>query len=479
MNLSETYPAVFVILGLLWLMAIWWIGLERTGLKKLAIALSKEKDGTYATALASKLNFKQLVFTSNGGLREDLRDLNVDDLLRELPKSRTVVEQFPSVFTAVGILFTFVGLVTGIESIDPSATAADIQSSIGALVQGLSTAFISSIVGIVLSLLSLLFAKLQLASLDREFSHLQAILNERDENRARARAVQTEILQLPNRFGEIRTSLRDQSESLRTLVSDLPAQITRAMQPHFSSLEGAVNDMGRKAHATHSEMLESVMDNFMSNFNGAISRQFEQLGIVLQQSIEMHRAAEEKYARVLQDLHTTGQLLMDLTTAQSNTIVAQREQFQSLTTLAGELGAEIKGLTSEIQQGEEERIQLGRQLERVSSEMVITMDRYSQQSDLQSNLMRDGLDVLTTENSRLGILFSDFQKEIRASENVVVTNLSQSLQAFDKALEEAMNHFGGTLVTMSHRSRELEQSVDGLRAAVTALNSQTQRLVGE
>jgi biopolymer transport protein ExbB/TolQ len=60
-----------------------------------------------------------------------------------------IFESIPQVFPTIGILGTFIGIAVGLWSFDVN----NIETSIPALLQGLKTAFIASIFGIILSII--------------------------------------------------------------------------------------------------------------------------------------------------------------------------------------------------------------------------------------------------------------------------------------------------------------------------------------
>lgn len=66
-----------------------------------------------------------------------------------LGKWRTFTSYTPSLLTSIGILGTFAGIITGLLEFNPQ----NLDESIGPLLEGLKTAFISSLVGMTLSIL--------------------------------------------------------------------------------------------------------------------------------------------------------------------------------------------------------------------------------------------------------------------------------------------------------------------------------------
>lgn len=83
----------------------------------------------------------------------DVFEYFTEDLLVSKYGNRKVVESIPAIFLSLGILGTFYGITTGVESIDQNAPTQALQSGIESLMSGMQIAFYSSIAGIVLSLL--------------------------------------------------------------------------------------------------------------------------------------------------------------------------------------------------------------------------------------------------------------------------------------------------------------------------------------
>lgn len=94
---------------------------------------------------------------------EGLIPWNIEEVINEdslaLRSWQTVVHQIPGSLTALGLLGTFIGLVTGISQIGFSSVDAAL-SSIEVLLSGIRTAFFTSIVGVIFSLLFNLLSKL-------------------------------------------------------------------------------------------------------------------------------------------------------------------------------------------------------------------------------------------------------------------------------------------------------------------------------
>ena len=87
----------------------------------------------------------------NGVVISDIEDAINEDTLA-IQSWRGVVLQIAGILTAMGLLGTFLGLVTGISSVAFGSAEATIES-IETLLRGIATAFYTSIVGVILSIL--------------------------------------------------------------------------------------------------------------------------------------------------------------------------------------------------------------------------------------------------------------------------------------------------------------------------------------
>src|SRR5690606_10878440 len=92
---------------------------------------------------------------------------------------RRVAELVPGILTALGILGTFIGLVKGLNEFDTGSLSnvEGLLGSISPLLEGMQTAFWTSIFGIVGSLIWSLTDRLSLRAVTKELIGLQGSLD--------------------------------------------------------------------------------------------------------------------------------------------------------------------------------------------------------------------------------------------------------------------------------------------------------------
>lgn len=110
-------------------------------------------------ALFDKYKEKVQTQEENGGFISDIEDYINEETLA-LRSWQGVVVQIPGSLTALGLLGTFIGLIIGISGIGFSSVEAAV-SSIELLLNGVNTAFYTSIVGVIFSVLFNLLYRLE------------------------------------------------------------------------------------------------------------------------------------------------------------------------------------------------------------------------------------------------------------------------------------------------------------------------------
>ena len=95
-------------------------------------------------------SFTDAVSKSQEGIVDIEEYLNEEDL--DIHIHKKILEMAPDLFTSLGILGTFVGLVWGLKNFEPSNYEA-MTNSVASLVDGIKVAFLTSIYGIAMSLI--------------------------------------------------------------------------------------------------------------------------------------------------------------------------------------------------------------------------------------------------------------------------------------------------------------------------------------
>jgi hypothetical protein len=174
----------------------------------------------------------------------------------------------PGVFTAIGILGTFLGLIVGFLRVDPS----DASNSVGPLLGGMVVAFFNSFIGVLLSILWTYRSR---------------------QSRHEFEAVCKDLLhavsdQLPN------TSLGQRS------VAHL-----KRVEEGIAGLTVAIDQLAKKTQESSAILLDNLSQNVGASFEALVNKPFEQVNASIGRFNELIQSAAEVHEQLLLRLEST------------------------------------------------------------------------------------------------------------------------------------------------------------------------------
>ena len=184
-------------------------------------------------------------------------------------KHSQFLDHAPSLMTALGILGTFVGIVIGLLDFDPR----DIDSSIGSLLEGLKTAFTTSLSGMTASIVfkaidSWLFAPLRNRKDTKQDVTPRDIYRSMREN--------NEILaELKNSIaGAEEGSLVGQTKLLRSDISDFRSETARTREEFNKRLWNELENFADMLSRSATEQVIEALRQVIVEFNQKLTEQF-------------------------------------------------------------------------------------------------------------------------------------------------------------------------------------------------------------
>ncbi|MFH0990653.1 MAG: hypothetical protein V1799_11630 [bacterium] len=351
----------------------------------------------------------------------------------------------PNVLVGFGILGTFVGLTVGISGFDTS-TAGTIKQSIQALLSGMGTAFVSSVWGMLLSLIFGSFEKLLFKGVDHDFESLSKKLNERfrltksDELKF-AREDTIQVLEtyfaykteegkpvMPGTvFRDLRFQAAEQSKALKSFSTDLADGIRISTQ--------TINKLG-----------DHISENVRSLFKEDVAPSLEKLS---QAADELRQTKEQSSADVIERVVGSLQLSLNemiqkVQTSLSGTAKAEMENLATqLNTAVGVLGAFPNTVQSMMQSLEASMSSLQALIKDASANA-------NEEAAASAALMRE--QVEETAEGLAKVIGS-----LQAQSQVLLTNQSQNTIA----VQETVNGSQGLLQKANELYEKMNQLVNG------------------
>ena len=163
----------------------------------------------------------------------------------ELLDQRRVIEEFPTVISSLGVFFTFCGIAYGLYKFDES----NLDISVPVLLDGMQTAFFTSVVGMFFSVI----LKLQI---NYRYDKIKS---------ADKKSLDREMLAAVNKMVSNTDGLKDAIESNSTkIITEAMTQITEAFRNEMSLVSKEMQNVVNKLVQENFEELNASVGNMIS-----------------------------------------------------------------------------------------------------------------------------------------------------------------------------------------------------------------------
>lgn len=362
------------------------------------------------------------------------------------------IESIPGIFTTVGILGTFIGILMALLDFDVN----HISASIPHLLEGLKTAFITSILGIVFSLISARANEYVLKSVNStansndEAGLLRQLLEKFSQFHTEQNQLGSQLLK--GLVGDTDDSIATQLVKLRTSVHD-------EMNRQQEFLENIHKSLGSDSETSLLTQL-SRMRVEQKDYARAMAEHLNAIRDVVIESREYMGQKFEKFGQLLEKSNTEA-----LVKAIENVIGGFNERLNELLERLvkenfEELNESVRRLNEWQQKNKEQVEALIQQFEQVSQELGITADTLKNVADYTQELV-DGegkLRQLITELEEVLVKNTTLRESTE--------HLLQSAEKMDKSAVTLQNwmelekDFGETIEKLIESLREIEQLRD-------------------
>jgi len=365
-----------------------------------------------------------------------------------------VLHRIPGFCTGVGILGTFTGITFALMQLSGvleqgGGAGGALVKEMPQLVQSLSSAFITSIMGVLVSLGVTLIVS------NRE-SHVLAELDSLREaiDRHIVRVTPQSLLEEQYRLLEqIHQEARESRSNLQTIADDLAEKIGESMNdvllPQLQAITEAVRNQVQNAESSSTQQARRFTDEMVSQLTGSLSTSFASMGDTVNASTQRLTDVGEQLATVVTQAQDTAQqqrALMDAST----------EAVRSAQDGARQAASEIHDMQS-----------LGTQLTKLSENIGLQVNRTVQ---LQEEQGRERLDA--EKHSK------------RAAESMASSSARQE-QAAGKALEAAerlaqtMGQLQATVQSLTSSTSSAAAQVERSSTALVQRTAHEQKLVAD
>jgi len=367
-----------------------------------------------------------------------------------------VYDTIPNVFTTIGVLGTFVGIYFGLRDFDVS----NITQSIPLLLEGLKTAFTTSIWGISLSLVFgkisqvvLSFAEQQLPpNPTDEIAVLRAInetLNEsRQEINLNLQALNTslisetddsvasQLVRMRNQFSDLQSTNEKQYNTLNKLQEALGGDVETSLLTQIQKLRAEQNEIAKDTKNNVDWIVKSMNIN-----NELIALKFNEFSELMAKNNT--EALVEVMKRATEEFNTQMSALIEKLV---------QENFQ-------ELNNSVQSMNNWQQENKEMITQLTKQFNLVAEDFQITSGSIKEITENTSKL--------TDGNSHLAKLIEELQKVM--IDDTKFQDIAGQLTSTVNTLKENTDSFDNTTNKLNEWVRNQMNFTDSIAKLLTRL----------
>lgn len=339
----------------------------------------------------------------------------------KMEANRRIIEYFPTLVSTLGVLGTFGGITKGLMAFDTS----DLDQSIPGLLDGLKTAFFTSLAGMIGSMF------------------LSAFISKKQDERDGG------ISDINQAAGEITKSVK--------AMSDANTETMRSIQQQLTEQEA-----DRKAfYRTVGEVMSKISDTQKS-----ITSAIDSL-VVLQRSQE-NSLADIKEATTQQSVAI-------------NSVAKYSQEVSEYTHHLGEILDVISGMS-----GTEDEIneKVGKLKEIIHGEVIEIEDNMAKTNKLLESKFDEFTELLKKSNTEALVevmkkVTEEFQKQMNSLINKLIQENFDQLNTSVEKLNQWQQENKEMIASLTHQYREMSDNFEATSTSLTRVKDDTASLVSE
>jgi len=408
-------------------------------------------------------------------------------------------KHLPGIFTGVGIIGTFLGLILGLQAFKVSETPTVVRESLNSLLHGVWEAFLVSALAISLAMVVTVIEKLLLASLYHKVeelnqaleSQLQAGAGEEYLSRlvkaSEESATQTKILKdaLVADLKQVLSDLTERQIAAQTagnavLGQAIGAHIQASLQKPLEDIARATGGLREDQGSAVTKLLTDVMAGFSQRLQDLFGGQINGINQLQQQTIQALQAAVVRLEQMASEIQSSGTKATDAMAERLSEAMSSMEARQSV--MNGQMGEflqQLRQMTRETQS--ESHQKLTETLEALGSKVegvVATLQAQSNEAAI-AHFQREERATQRAEQSiaQLGGKVDTVLEAVAKAS----TEMANSVTALREVTTDSINRMNSgaeTLYVASSDFAKAGQGVTGVLTQATTVSGQLAQAAG-
>lgn len=418
-----------------------------------------------------------------------------------LVDSRLHVEFFkhlPGLFTGVGIIGTFLGLINGLKSFQISENPSIVRNSLDMLLHGVHEAFFVSASAIALAMLVTFLEKWLLSGLHRQVQELCYMIDSFFEAGAGEEYLARLVKASEDSASQAKILKDAMVGELKQILSELIQQqisATHASQQHMAerlveSIETGIRQpIGQlvegfavqQQHTSEnlSTALSDVLAAFIQKTEDMFGGQIAGINTLQQKTIESLETAVNQLGQMAASIDTSGRNVTESMTGKlTDAINAMEVRQRAMNDQMAEFVTQLRGMVTESQTETSQKLQalLGDLGQQVATMVAALQSQANQNAELHANQQQQLSSHMAGAMRSVSTEMRDAMQTLSAQLSNVVGALEQRSVSTSQQLAEQQSRFAtSTESNVAHLTQSVETSVARVTSETSAALS---RLVG-
>ncbi len=403
------------------------------------------------------------------------------------------VNYVPTLLTTMGIFGTFLGIVLGLLDFNQL----DIEASIPPLLEGLKTAFITSLAGILLSLLfktASTFSFLKAKQVEESLSHAtpEAILGAMQAQVTETRALKDALVgnEESTLFGQLKILRGDINDNAKLSIKNLQEQSLKQQEKFdvFSEklwlkLQDFADTLSKSATEQVIEALKQVITDFNNNLTEQFGDNFKQLNEAVIKLVEWQEnyklqleQMQQQYAQGVESISATESSVAHIS-EQSKIIPQSMNELKDVMEVNQHQLAELERHLEAFKLMRDEAVKAVPEIrEQVQNTVNDISAAVSTASDHYKTLLSESDEYIKAHVKTSNELFDKFASETEKGINTVGERLIESSDKIGKEIDTAATEFTNNT---SRTNESLQTSSDYLQSQTEIIKQHLQDAVSD
>lgn len=360
----------------------------------------------------------------------------------------------PNILTGLGIVGTFIGLTVGISLAAPGLNSNDIKDAkeaLNTLLDGASLAFITSIVGLLTSLVFSAYEKRYIHLFNSTCQKLNSALDARVEYFSAERLASKNLAES-----------QKQSLALQTFANDLAVSLGQVIEQHVTQpMISAIDELRTDQKSASDETVSKVMGEFADKIAGAAGEEMKAFASTIKTMSDSLESQVESLTKGQDEMQKAAQnAVSGMSTAMAEGSEKINEGIdEAVNSLLNSVEISINSVTQQLDDASQKlasNLQQGlEQFDNILLKLTDTASHYQAMTDANKTLYSDiseSIRVIGELSEKANQTNLDFQRTAETFQNYI-----QSLNNTSANLADSTSSVDSTLSTLRDVQEQMTQ----------------------